>query len=82
MRYGQISTLFQKISRFVQTELEHYRIDMLTEARESKRFLLYSCLFVCLFAVSVSIAQSELGMNLLGHPLLGRLASILNVLHL
>lgn len=35
-----------------------------------------------LFSVSLSLAQSDLGINLLGYLLLGRLAAVLNAFHL
>ncbi len=35
-----------------------------------------------LYAISLSVTQSDLGVNFLGRPLLGRLVSALNVFHL
>lgn len=34
------------------------------------------------FDVSLSITQTDVGMNLLGYPLLGKLATRINVFHL
>ncbi len=38
-------------------------------------------MFLGLSAISLSITRSDLGLNLMGRPLLGGLGSVLNVFH-